>query len=108
MVDDYLSSELALEMAKRLKDLRLQKEWSRVELARRAGINVFTLKHFERSGQISLQRLIALCEALGISHEVERLFKPRHRVDVNTWEVSDRVQRKRGRRISEELKELNE
>ena len=49
---------LAYEMAKRLSALRLQKAWSRQELAKRSGVNVYTLKHFERTGQISLHRLI--------------------------------------------------
>lgn len=100
------TTELAYEMAKRLSALRLQKAWSRQELAKRSGVNVYTLKHFERTGQISLPRLIALSEALGVLTELEKLFKMRRRVDVNTWEVDQMVDRQRGRKIHDNVEDL--
>ncbi|MCH9770758.1 MAG: helix-turn-helix transcriptional regulator [Gammaproteobacteria bacterium] len=90
--------EIAREMAKRLTMQRLEKTWTRSELAERAGINVYTLKRFERSGQISLERLIAICQALGCYDEIERLFKPRQRVDIEKWQVQQTKARQRGRR----------
>ncbi len=92
------SSDVCKELAKRVTAVRLQKAWTRDVLAQTASVNVHTLKRFERSGQISLERLIALCRALDIHHEIERLFKPRHRVDVNNWELSSQPVRKRGKR----------
>jgi len=97
---------LAYEMAKRLSALRLQKAWSRQELSKRSGVNVYTLKHFERTGQISLPRLIALSESLGVLPELEKLFKLRRRIDVNTWEVDQVLARQRGRKIHEEEENL--
>lgn len=91
-------SELAMQIAKRLTTLRLHKTWTRETLANQAGINVYTLKHFERTGQISLERLIAVCEALDIIDEFERIFKPRQRINVDNWEVESQPQRQRGRR----------
>lgn len=95
---DKPPAELAMQIAKRLTAMRLQKEWTREKLASLSGVNVHTLKHFERSGQISFERLIAICQSLNISHEIERVFKPRHRVDVENWEVKMRPARQRGRR----------
>ena len=95
-----MPSETAIELARRIVSLRLRRLWSRETLAEKSGINVYTLKHFERTGQISLERLISLSRALGVSTEMERLFKPRQRVDVdNNWQAPEQLPRKRGRRV---------
>lgn len=93
------AKELSQEIAKRLTAMRLQRAWTREDLSKRSGINIYTLKHFERTGQISLERLIALCEQLDILGEFERAFKPRTRVSIDDWQApnSEHV-RKRGRR----------
>ena len=90
--------DLCLELAKRLTAIRLQKAWTRETLAKSANINVHTLKRFERTGQISLERLIAISNALEINGEIERLFKPRQRVDIQNWQPIEQAQRKRGKR----------
>lgn len=95
---DKTAKELAQEIAKRLTAMRLQRAWTREDLAKRADINIYTLKHFERTGQISLERLIALCEQLDILTELERAFKPRRRINVDDWQVPEQQMRKRGRR----------
>ncbi len=93
------AKELAQEIAKRLTAMRLQRAWTREDLAKRSGINIYTLKHFERTGQISLERLISLCEQLDILADFERSFKPRTRVNVDDWQVPQQQYiRKRGRR----------
>ncbi len=93
-----LPKELCMELAKRLTAIRLQKTWTRELLAKNASINVHTLKRFERTGQISLERLIAIAQALDNTQEIERLFKPRHRVDVENWQPVSQPMRKRGKR----------
>lgn len=90
--------ELLPKLAERIKVLRLRKQWSRRELADRAEVNVFTLKHFERTGQISLDRFLSICDALGFLQDFERLLKPRERVNIDQWTVPERSLRQRGRR----------
>lgn len=97
-MEEFNPKEIARDIAKRVTALRLQKAWTREVLAEQSGVNVYTLKHFERSGQISLHRLIAISHALEMSTELERLFKPRHRVDMNNWSLEPQTTRKRGRR----------
>jgi transcriptional regulator with XRE-family HTH domain len=92
------ASEVLLTFANRIRTMRLQLGWSREELAERAGINVYTLKHFERSGQISLERFLKLCAALDSLEEVSRVLKPRQRVNINNWTVPVASNRQRGRR----------
>ena len=93
-----LPKQLCLTLAKRLTAVRLQKAWTRNVLAEVAHVNVHTLKRFECSGQISLERLISICVALDNQYEIERLFKPRHRVDADDWQARVLPTRKRGRR----------
>lgn len=93
-----LPKDTCMELAKRLTALRLHKGWTRELLANKADINVYTLKRFERSGQISLERLVSICQALEVHSDVERLFKPRHRVDVDHWQPILQPTRKRGKR----------
>lgn len=98
------SSSLAMNIAKQLTAKRLQNTWSRDQLAKRANINVYTLKHFERTGQISLERLISICQQLGLVNELERVFKPRERVNVDNWETPEKQSlRKRGKSIEDEV-----
>lgn len=92
-----------LQIAEQLRRLRLARKWSREELADRAKINVYTLKHFERTGQISLQRLIKICGALDMLSDIVRAFKPRQRVSVSNWSLPDKPVRQRGRRTEKVL-----
>lgn len=94
-----LPADTCKELAKRLTAMRLQKTWTREMLAQFASINVHSLKRFERTGQISLERLVAICQALETHHEIERLFKPRHRVDIENWQPVLQYARKRGKRV---------
>ena len=107
-MSDKTPNSLAAEIAKRLTAMRLQRAWTREDLAKHANINVYTLKHFERTGQISLERLICVCTALGIRPELERAFKPRQRISVENWQAPiQTLMRKRGRRrVKEKTEEL--
>ena len=102
-MEEFNPKEIARDIAKRVTALRLQKAWTREVLAEQSGVNVYTLKHFERTGQISLHRLVAISSALEVSTEVERLFKPRHRVDMNNWSLEPQTTRKRGRRRKSQI-----
>ncbi len=63
-------------IAVRAKARRLQRGWSREELARRAGVSPWTLKHFEVSGQIGLETLAKLAVVLEGVPDFEKLFSP--------------------------------
>lgn len=100
-MNENIPEEIALHIAKRMTAARLQKTWTRDELSTRSGVNVHTLKRFERTGQISLPRLVALCDALDMLEELTRAFKPRQRVNVDDWQVRTGQRRQRGRRCEE-------
>ena len=88
------------EIADRVKALRLRRHWSREELAAYAQVNVYSLKRFERTGNISLERLLSLCAALGVLEDFDHIIKPRERINIDEWAISSRKIRQRGRRRS--------
>lgn len=54
----------AMDLAGRVRELRLREGWSQVELARRAGVNPLTYALFERRGRIALERLLKVLAVL--------------------------------------------
>lgn len=90
--------ELMQQFAQRIRSLRLARGWTREVLAQESSVNVFTLKRFERTGQISLERFLKLCQTLDALDELKSLLKPRARVDIDQWALQGEPQRQRGKR----------
>ncbi|OGT50072.1 MAG: hypothetical protein A3F17_05785 [Gammaproteobacteria bacterium RIFCSPHIGHO2_12_FULL_41_15] len=90
--------EISIGLAKRIRVLRLRKNWSRQQLADQAGVNVYSLKRFECTGNISLSRLLSICLVLGVLGDFDHILKPRERVNVDAWTVPQRAYRQRGGR----------
>jgi transcriptional regulator with XRE-family HTH domain len=57
--------EMSLQLAKRLRELRLEHNWKQETLAERSGVSLGSLRRFEHSGEVSLKNLLNLCAALG-------------------------------------------
>lgn len=91
-------AEVARELAQRARRLRLELGWNQVELARRAGVALSTLRHFERTGQISLERLVRIASALHALKAFEALLQPAPASTLEELEGRQRL-RKRGRRV---------
>ena len=66
-------AEIATQLAGRLRDRRLHRGWTQGELASRAGIRPATYVLFERTGKISVLRLLRILEVLGLSAEFDRI-----------------------------------
>jgi transcriptional regulator with XRE-family HTH domain len=71
----------------RLKARRLQLGWSRETLATRAGVNPWSLKRFEVSGQISLESLVKLAVVAGNFADFENLFAARRKQPASMDEL---------------------
>jgi transcriptional regulator with XRE-family HTH domain len=90
---------IALTLAQRVKVLRLDRGWTQEEVARRAGLALATYRQFERTGQISLDRLLKLAVVLNASEGFEQLFvRPPARSLAELERLAERQTRKRGRR----------
>ena len=67
-------SEIALDLAKRIKKIRKRKKITQVQLAQRCNVSYGTLKKFEQTGEISLVSLIKIAMELNVSDEIKALF----------------------------------
>jgi transcriptional regulator with XRE-family HTH domain len=90
--------EVCQELASRVRTQRLRLNWSQAELAQRAGVAYSTLKLFERTGQISLERLVMVASALRALDGFEALLKPPKASSLAELEaLATKRQRGRGR-----------
>ena len=88
--------DLPAAIAQRVRERRVDRGWSRLELSKRAQVSPETLKAFERTGQISLRRLVRLSVALGCVDEWDGLFRPTAPTSLDEVEAGAR-RRQRGR-----------
>lgn len=86
--------EITVMMGQRSRARRLERGWSQSELAARAGIALSTLKVFEKTGQVSLPRLVRLMTALGHLSDLETILTASTPASLDTMELP---LRKRGR-----------
>lgn len=93
----YSPSEHAAQIAERVRLDRIARGWTQAQLAARAGMPIATYRLFEQTGQISLERLIAVSSALGRSAEWIAVFAPRAAQSLDDVDRS-RPTRQRGRR----------
>ncbi len=74
--DDFLfaPSDIAEQLAKRLKRIRKRRKITQHQLAARSNVSYASLCRFEQTGQISLESLIKLSMELGVVDEIRELF----------------------------------
>ena len=91
--------EVAGSLARRVRAMRLDRGWTQRETAERAGLALATYRRFERSGSISLERLIRVAVVLDAVSGFAQLFAlPAARSLAELEDRSARTSRKRGRR----------
>lgn len=89
--------EVCRELGTRARELRVQVQWTQAELAARAGIALSTLRVFERTGQISLERLVMIASALRAMDGFETLLRMPRANSLAEIELRQ-TKRQRGRR----------
>lgn len=67
-------SEIALNLAKRVKRIRKRKKITQEQLANRCNVSYGALKKFEQTGEISLVSLIKIAMELNLTEEINALF----------------------------------
>ncbi|NLI36409.1 MAG: helix-turn-helix transcriptional regulator [Bacteroidales bacterium] len=86
-------------IARRVKQRRLEKEWTQKMLATKAGLSLPSYRRFESSGEISLRSLVMLAFALDMTDEFEALFNSKIYQSIDDiLNAEQRKQRKRGNR----------
>lgn len=86
-------------IAQRVKQRRLEKEWTQKTLATKAGLSLPSYRRFESSGEISLRSLVMLAFALDMTDEFETLFNGKIYQSIDDiLKAGQQKQRKRGNR----------
>lgn len=91
-------AEIVRSVAEKVRGLRLEAGWSQEELARRAGIAPDTYKLFERTGQVSFERLVRAAVALGRADDIVAMFEGAEVENIDELE-DESPKRKRGRSL---------
>jgi transcriptional regulator with XRE-family HTH domain len=68
------SAEVCEDIARRVRTLRVERGWTQRELASRADMSLETLRRFERTGRISLDRLVRIATVLDALRPFAALF----------------------------------
>lgn len=77
VLEGYISDntdDVARQLADDFRHRRVEKGFTREEMAERSGIAVSNIVRFEQKGMISLKNLIGLAMALGYTAEVKNIF----------------------------------
>ena len=94
----FTPAEVQKSLAGRARRLRLERSWTQAELAERAGVAFSTLRLFELTGRISLERLLKLALVLGAVDGFDGLFPSPEARTLAELENQQQPARKRGRR----------
>lgn len=98
-IDLQTPRDLARMLAERVRALRLDRGWTQREIAERAGLSPATYRRFERTGLISLERLLRLAVVLDARAGLDGLFAaPPARSLAELEARTERRPRRRGRR----------
>ncbi len=88
--------EISINLAKRLRDLRLLKKWKRSTLAKRSGVTESSLRRFEQTGKVSMENFLKLVQALGRLDELDTLLQPPKAQSIDELKKSESQIPKRG------------
>ncbi len=100
-IDELQTNESVFrELGKRIHDLRLDRNVSQDELAKKAGISLSTLKNLEKGNEVKLGVLLNVLRALGILANVDSLIPEYHLHPMEAFALQQKgiVKRKRASR----------
>ncbi|MDO4160771.1 MAG: helix-turn-helix transcriptional regulator [Prevotellaceae bacterium] len=91
-------SDVALQIAARVKARRLELNLTQEGLATRSGVKFATYRRFEQTGEISLKGLLQIGFALNALSEFENLFVQKQYQSLDDVLNEQSVTRKRGKK----------
>ena len=86
------TTELALGVAQREKEIRKKKRMTQANLAKRASVSLASLRRFEQTGLIAFDSLIRIAIVLGFEEDISQLFS--RNVYTSIQEVIDEHKKK--------------
>ena len=97
VLDAFNPSSIALGIAKRMRERRLEMNLTQQNLAKRSGVTLGTLKRFERDNEISLKHLLMLAVILDATEEFDFLFSRRQFENIDQALKASSKKRQRGK-----------
>jgi transcriptional regulator with XRE-family HTH domain len=91
------ASEIARELAQRVRARRLRRGWTQAELAKRAGVRPATYILFERTGRIAVIRLLKVLDVLDLANEFDHIGRQEDLAGMSLAQITQ-PERKRGTR----------
>lgn len=96
---DNNPDKILLSLASRVKERRLEINYTQNDLALRSGMPLSTYRRFELSGEISLRGLVMIAFALNLTNDFSSLFDKRIYNSIDEIvEIKNIKKRKRGGR----------
>lgn len=97
MISLKSATEIARELAQRVRERRLRRGWTQAELAKRAGVKTATYILFERTGRTAVVRLLKILDVLDLANEFDRIGRQEDLAGMSLAQIMQ-PERKRGRR----------
>jgi len=91
-------SEMGLQVANRIQQLRLEQNWTQATMAERSGVSLGSYRRFEQTGEIAFASLLLVATALGRLSDFHALFQTPPAQTLAELEKQVQPQRKRGRK----------
>jgi transcriptional regulator with XRE-family HTH domain len=91
-------AEVVAGIAERARALRISRGWTQRELADRSGVALETLRRFERTGKIAVERLVRIAFVLDAVGPLGELFAPPPAKTLKDLERTERPRKRASKR----------
>jgi transcriptional regulator with XRE-family HTH domain len=97
VLNNSAPEQLMLGVAQRVRQRRLERNWTQKLLASKSGIPLATYRRFESLGEISLRGLVMIAIALNYENDLKELFSSKSYQSIDELMDSTEIEsRKRG------------
>jgi transcriptional regulator with XRE-family HTH domain len=98
-VNDETADKLCKLVADRVRERRLEMNFTQMGMAQKAGVNVSTYRRFESTGEIAFLNLVKIATALDMTDDIHHLFSQRKYNSIDEVINADKIKsRKRGKK----------
>ena len=77
MIDFLMQKDYFSKIASLIREHRVSKGFTQVNLSERSGVSLAVLKKFEQTGKISLESFVKLTFVLGLNGQILEALKPK-------------------------------
>jgi transcriptional regulator with XRE-family HTH domain len=98
-VNEETADKLCRMVADRVRQRRLEMNFTQTGMAQKAGVNISTYRRFESTGEIAFLNLVKIATALNMTDDIHHLFAQRKYSSIDEVINSDKIEsRKRGKK----------